>query len=205
MELEVGFSLPSGNSRNTVEDSKCGCNFLTEIAQLDENHWIFKGTACHPSQMLHGPASLKDSRVIIYPCNKNKCIIKCPCFICRSIKLVNPLDKASFANNQLYHQAPACHNCCETLRLDPLKSFKQVSDAKSWGSRTTVKWMFYHQHIWNHGKAYKDYMWKKDFGDKKEVNFDEFFLKQLKQLIVMKILLTMLLLMVLVILMIMKM
>ena len=133
---------------------------------------------------------------------------KCPCFICRSIKLlVNPLDKASFANHQLYHQAPhsACHYCCETLRLDPLKSFKQVSDAKSWGSRTTVKWMFYHQHIWNHGKSYKDYMWKKDFGDKKEVNFDEFFLKQLKQLIVMKILLTMLLLMVLVILMIMKM
>ena len=183
MELSVAFTVEGGQSRNTVENSDDGgCHILTPIEQLNTNQWIYKGIACHPSKLLHGPATVRNSKIVIYPCCRYKCNIQCPCYICRGINNEASHHQDLFYNHQLLHQVP--HLACQYCSDNPVYPCFQIADPKSrslhFGTIVT-NWKFYHESIHNHGKAYQDYMWKKDFGAKKNITWDEYFLKKDKK------------------------
>ena len=173
MEIEICFQR---NLRNTIENSD-NCHILTEVAQLNEKNWIYNGTFSPPSKYLYGPASLKDTRVIVYPCKYNKCQIRCPCFICRSHTTIE--SSTLFENHQTYHLAPhsTCSYCFDYLRDESDKTFFQNGDKLS---STFSYWMFHHKTVnyLSRGKAYRDYHWKKDFGDKEDITWDEWFSKR---------------------------
>ena len=60
-------------------------------------------TACHTSKFLYGPACLRLSRVVIYPCYRNKCV--CPCRFC-SVPICPELDILKKMKHELQ-----CSNC----------------------------------------------------------------------------------------------
>ena len=104
MEITVCFQH---TLKNTIENSD-NCHILTEITQLNDKNWIYNGTFSPPCKYLYGPASLKDTRVIVYPCQYYKCQIRCPCFICRSHTTTESSNLLE--NHQTYHLAP--HSTC---------------------------------------------------------------------------------------------
>ena len=85
-------------------------------------------TACHPSEFLYGPACLRRSRVVIYGCRRNKCVIRCPCRCCSGLVPEDSLQER-FRDHQQYHGAPHlnCVFCTEVLLLIPGFSFMKVT------------------------------------------------------------------------------
>ena len=62
----------------------------------------------YPEGSLHGPASSRVSKSIIYPCGEFRCRLDCPCHLCRK-KAPNCLKAAS--NSSL-----ACGDCSDCSR-----------------------------------------------------------------------------------------
>ena len=115
---------------NTKKDHGM-CHSLSPLYEDDPTWPKYSGkmnaTACHPSQFLYGPACLR-SRVVIYPCIRNKCVIRCPCMFCSGTVRVNSLQER-FQDHQQYHGAPHlnCVFCTEVLFLIPGFNFLKVT------------------------------------------------------------------------------
>ena len=176
MELEVNFANIVEKSSsiiiNSIEGSDEKCHLLTEVAQLNHYRWMYEAIASLPNVKLCGPASLKDTRVIIYPCNRLKCRVRCPCYICHGLRTTKT-DIELLENHNRYHHALhlPCNYCGETVLSDQTKLYQKKNIPSG-------KWKFSHDSYENklsRGKVYKDYMWKKDFGDKEDLTSDEYF------------------------------
>ena len=148
MKLEVSFSSldrkrnPGGSVTNYIKDPRFGvggCHNLSPLYELkvtddpDYHVWQYKPTACLPNSYLYGPASMKDSKVVVYPCYRRKCVIQCPCKLCRGIQEEYPNYQEDFEDHRRYHHAPHlgcnfCNNaeCTAMLKLQKvLRGFKE--------------------------------------------------------------------------------
>ena len=130
MDIEVSFSPMQRTAKNYVTetvkdtfDSWGKCYLLKPISKLttinpDFHLWTCKSKACVPSKFLFGPASLKHCRTIIYPCDKNKCQVQCPCFKCGDLcgEVLSKVQELE--NHRVYHVAPHlnCEFCVELLK-----------------------------------------------------------------------------------------
>ena len=143
MKVKVSFSsldrgTNAGNSViNTIKDPRFGdggCHNLTPLTELkisddpDYRVWQYKPTACLPSAHLSGPASIKDSKSVVYPCYRAKCVIQCPCNMCRGIQEEYSNIQEDFDDHRLYHHAPhlRCKFCNEVLKILPGYNYKKV-------------------------------------------------------------------------------
>ena len=113
------------HSATRIEDGRC--HELTPLEVYKDGGypdyvtWQYRTQACTPHKFLHGPASLRKNKVIVYPCQFRKCFIACPCWICYP-KAKRPKDHhhQKYQEHLLYHHAP--HLDCE-LCEDLLKVF----------------------------------------------------------------------------------
>ena len=102
MEVEISFSPMDSGGHNTITNSHEAHHVLTPLVKVQKfssSYWTCKPTAIIRDQKLYGPACLKLSRVMIYPCGNYKCWIKCPCSLCLG------LCESNFQNHHLYHYA----------------------------------------------------------------------------------------------------
>ena len=126
------FSAFCRGSANSVTNTKKDHRKCHKLVPLYEDKtpdptwrcWMYKMTACHPSEFLYGPACLLDSRVVIYPCERYKCVIICPCGLCSGL-ISSESEYCSiqdrFEDHQQYHSAPHhnCAFCTEIFSLIP--------------------------------------------------------------------------------------
>ena len=160
MLAHVSFSAVS-RSRFVVNEVTEELNKCHNMEPLDErnNHgdidwrpWEYKVTGIIPSKLLKGPASLRKDQSIIYPCERGKCHIPCPCPICRDQQ-----SGVSFQDHWVYHQAIhlKCEFCVELIRHIPAISFirrleistsSRYSDTKDIVpiTKTVYSWLFSH-------------------------------------------------------------
>ena len=146
MKVSVKFSALGRRTLNRVTNTKKDNWRCHDLFPLYEDKtpdptwriWIFKMTACHPTNRLFGPACLMDSRVVIYPCDRMRCVIRCPCGLCSS--LICPESEHSlqdlYHEHQQYHSAPHlnCICCIEILKLIPGFYYKKVISVSSGGA-----------------------------------------------------------------------
>ena len=162
MRVQVCFSALHRTIENTVynyfknenKSNKNECHKLTPDCELWKtssfplfHHWNYTPSFCPKSEFLLGPASLKSTRSIVYPCDKFKCFIGCPCFQCQG-KLVNLLsNEEHFQDHMLYHNAIHldCKFCMELLKNFPAFSFDKYSS----NQKTIIK-----SYIFQHRRQY---------------------------------------------------
>ena len=187
MELEVNFANIVEKSSsiiiNSIEGSDERCHLLTEVAQLNHYRWMYGAIASLPNVKLYGSANLRDARAIVYPCNRFKCRVRCPCYTCHGLRATQT-DIELLENHNRYHHALhlPCNYCGETVLSDQTKLYQKKNIPSG-------KWKFSHDSYENklsRGKVYKDYMWKKDFGDKEDLTSDEYFSKRDKKVLAYK-------------------
>ena len=95
-----------------IDDGPCHNLIPLEVQNYgdpDYVTWQYQTKASDPHKLLHGPASLKSNRVIVYPCKFKHCFVACPCWICFESKVKTTNNK--YKDHLLYHLAP--HLCCE--------------------------------------------------------------------------------------------
>ena len=136
MKVEVSFSSldrkgnPGCSVTNYIKDPRFGvggCHNLSPLYELkvtddpDYHVWQYKPTACLPNSYLYGPASIKDSKVVVYPCYRRKCVIQCPCKLCRGIQEEYPNYQEDFEDHRRYHHAAhlGCTLCSNMLSVLP--------------------------------------------------------------------------------------
>ena len=74
---------------------------------------------------LFGPASLIENKVMIYPCEKFRCSVYCPCYLCRvKYQKISDLDEACIDRlyeHRRYHKAYhlECDYCSEIFKILP--------------------------------------------------------------------------------------
>ena len=92
----------------------------------DYQIWQYKPTACLPNSYLYGPASIKDSKVVVYPCYRRKCVIQCPCKLCRGIQEEYPNYQEDFEDHRRYHHAAhlGCNFCSNMMSVLPGLNYK---------------------------------------------------------------------------------
>ena len=75
---------------------------------------------------LYGPASMKDSKVVVYPCYRRKCVIQCPCKLCRGIQEEYPNYQEDFEDHRRYHHAAhlGCTFCSNMMSVLPGLNYK---------------------------------------------------------------------------------
>ena len=176
MELEVSFVTIDENKKNTIEGSDDKCHILTEIAQLDHRRWMYNAVSSLPNVYLFGPVSLKETKAIIYPCNRHKCQLRCPCYICRGIQSARSDMNDLVENHKRYHHVPhlSCNYCEESFQTDQTYTFNIFYII-------VTRWKLYHtsfENVMSRGKAYRDYCWKRDFGDEENITWDKYFSKR---------------------------
>lgn len=85
------------------------CHYLLPTYETGEATW--KTVAKQSCGKLYGPACFWDTRQVIYPCDRNRCWIGCPCMSCLKKELQNLNRKQLFDDHNRYHHAR--HYCCE--------------------------------------------------------------------------------------------
>ena len=145
MKVSVKFSALGRRTLNCVTNIKKDewrCHNLSPLYEQETpdpmwRKWIFKMTACHRNG-LYGPACLIKSRVVIYPCVRMMCVIRCPCGFCSG--LICPESEHSpqdrYHEHQQYHSAPHlnCIFCSDILKLIPGFYYKKVISVSSGGA-----------------------------------------------------------------------
>ena len=91
-----------------------------------------------------GPACTLDTKIVIYPCNRYKCKIPCPCLICRKLRVSSAcqvqLDQSCgcdgciehFQDHSLYHRTFhfGCKFCANLVMALPRFNFWFLNQAK---------------------------------------------------------------------------
>ena len=145
MKTEVTFSAFDRRTPNSVtnvkkDHGKCH-NLSPMFEEKTPDHtwrvWTFEMTACHPNTHLYGPACLRESRGLIYPCERKKCVIRCPCSVCAGVvhQESGHSRRDRFDIHQQYHSAPHlnCIFCAEMMRLLPGHRFLKVITVRESG------------------------------------------------------------------------
>ena len=144
MRIVVHFSdffLPYSSTVCDLKRDASSCNSLLPFKEILRNgestgRWICKPTACLPTSFLHGPASSRDTRTIIYPCRRKHCRIGCPCPDCRigNSEHFISTQQERYKFHQLYHHAPHlnCEFCIELLRIFPAFTYTRITSETVW-------------------------------------------------------------------------
>ena len=121
MLAHVSFSSVSRSKYvvNEVTEEQKKCHNMEPLSErtnhgdIDWRPWKYRVTGPIPSKLLHGPASLKIDKSIIYPCEYWRCHIPCPCSICKDNH-----KSISFQDHWVYHQAIhlKCKFCLELIQ-----------------------------------------------------------------------------------------
>ena len=144
MLVEVHFSALHRSVENTVHNFVKykykpivnECHKLTPDCELFKtcsyplyHHWNYTPNFCPKSDFLCGPATLRSSKIIVYPCDKGKCFIGCPCFGCQGRSLNSISKPEQFEDHLLYHNALHldCDFCNEVFRNFPAFSYDKYS------------------------------------------------------------------------------
>ena len=144
MKVEVSFSCLHRNGRNSVtkigkdstKSGKIECHKLFPEDELQKtgsypeyHSWSYRPQFVGKSEYLYGPASLKTSKALIYPCEKNKCFICCPCNQCLRKDTVSFSINECFEDHKLYHQALHlnCEFCSQLFKIFPVFSYHKYS------------------------------------------------------------------------------
>ena len=160
MDITVSFNSFERKAKNSVEANIPGCHtlkpyhkLLTPDSDPDYHTWVCKGTATLPNTYLHGPASLRSSRVVIYPCDRNQCQCHCPCIHCRGVVDTKELDTC--LDHKVYHQVPhlLCEYCNKTIELNPIWPENKITYCGM-----VKSWKIGHSYIHSHGRPYHDFM-----------------------------------------------
>ena len=145
MKTEVTFSALDRRTPNSVTNIKPDHGKCHNLTPLYEDKtpdptwrvWKFEMTACLPATHLHGPACLRESRGLIYPCERKKCVIRCPCRVCAGEVHQESGHSVQdrFDIHQQYHSAPHlnCIFCAELMRIIPGFCFMKVITVRESG------------------------------------------------------------------------
>ena len=142
MKTVLHFSALDRKTLNSVTNVKKdevhrGCHNLSQLyedkTQTSDptwRKWVYEMTACHPSSFLYGPACLREGHILIYPCQRMQCVIRCPCRVCMDHVHQDSGHSLQddFQDHKQYHSAPhmTCIFCTEILRLLPGFNFRKV-------------------------------------------------------------------------------
>ena len=160
MFAQVSFNAVSRSKYivNEVTEEQKRCHNMEPLSEetnhgdIDWRPWKYKVTGTIPSKLLHGPASLKKDKSIMYPCQYWNCHIPCPCPICK-----DKHSDISFQDHWVYHQAIhlKCKFCLELIQHIPAISYiRRIEESPSSRyshtkemvstSRIVYSWLFYH-------------------------------------------------------------
>ena len=131
----MGYSK-SSKSSSTIESS-CHVFSVSDAKSDHLNAEVALVAWEYPDNSLHGPASSKSDRTIIYPCNRYRCRVGCPCQLCR---MKVPLCKkartketcgdcmecrADYGDHLRFHRAlhMTCKYCLNLVESIPNMSF----------------------------------------------------------------------------------
>ena len=124
------------------------CHKLTPKTVIVTKHTDFKSWECQPtfslpSCLLSGPASLRETKSVIYPCVYGKCQVGCPCIICmESVDVKKCTIQEYYQSHQMYHHAAhlSCEFCCQILITFPAFSYYK----RKMGEKFVPSWLFSH-------------------------------------------------------------
>ena len=145
MKTEVTFSAVDRRTPNSVTNVKKDHGKCHNLEPMYEDKtpdptwrvWKFRMTACRPATYLHGPACLREGRGLIYPCERKKCVIRCPCNVCAGVvhQESGHSRQDRFDIHQQYHSAPHlnCIFCAEMMRIIPGLCFLKVITVRESG------------------------------------------------------------------------
>ena len=167
MNVSLSFSALSRRSPNSVTNVKKyhrKCHNLSPLHEEDTPDptwriWTFTMTACHPSKFLYGPACLRVDRVLIYPCDRNKCVIRCPCSFCSGI--IRPESGHSLQDHydvhEQYHTAPhlTCVFCSQMLSLIPGFYFRKLISVSGGSFPSPTRKVLCRAYVFQHSYTYK--------------------------------------------------
>ena len=102
------------------ENNTRECHILTPTIKNDVSGW--KTVAKQSPGKLCGPACLRSTKQIVYPCERSMCWVVCPCAICgRGSKdqIILADKEQQFQDHQRYHHALHyfCDFCSQTPRF----------------------------------------------------------------------------------------
>ena len=145
MRFEIFFFPIKGNTRNGIYElfdkhgnskkAQEGCHFLFPVNKIDRPFIDQSGWNYSAKQLtldsLHGPACLLANKVIVYPCQGQRCVIVCPCNICDYLDTRNNESltlQEQFLDHEIHHQAPhsACVFCDQFLSFFPAFNYERV-------------------------------------------------------------------------------
>ena len=101
-------------------------------------------------ERLYGPATLLDSRTIVYTCHLFKCIIPCACKICQKLPFKCRVPSSCccseclehFKDHNNYHATYhfSCKHCFQLVNIFPCFSFFFLEQKKSCDKRFKITW-----------------------------------------------------------------
>ena len=150
MKTEVTFSAVDRRTPNSVTNVKKDHGKCHNLEPMYEDKtpdptwrvWKFRMTACRPATYLHGPACLREGRGLIYPCERKKCVIRCPCNVCAGVvhQESGHSRQDRFDIHQQYHSAPHlnCIFCAEMMRIIPGLCFLKVITVRESGKSISI-------------------------------------------------------------------
>ena len=100
------------------------CHYLLPTTEIEKrmNREVTWKTICKQSPgYLFGPACLIVTRKVIYPCERNRCWVICPCDICLNLKTMSNENNRNFENHKQYHHArhDNCEFCFQLFQVFP--------------------------------------------------------------------------------------
>ena len=144
MKFDIFFFPIRGNTRNVITEiydkhgnskkAQKGCHFLFPISKIDrdfqnQSGWNYSAKQL-PFDSLHGPASLLSTKVIVYSCQAQSCIVVCPCNICGYLATNNNRSLTlheQFLDHEIHHQAQhsACVFCDQFSSIFPTYNYER--------------------------------------------------------------------------------
>ena len=93
----------------------------TEIEKGINNEARWKTIYKQSPGYLFGPASLRETRQVIYPCERNLCWVACPCDRCLNKKTLSCDKEQFFEHHKQYHHAmhADCEFCLQLFQVFP--------------------------------------------------------------------------------------
>ena len=137
--VNFGQNLLVGTSsiikKKRQEEDKCHEFSLKETTLESSPVELVPGKTA-TREVLFGPASLIKCRKVIYPCTRNKCVLPCPCSICKnqpSLLLISHQELncscsdcyAQFEDHSSYHATfhTSCKFCSNMMQTIPFFNF----------------------------------------------------------------------------------
>ena len=127
---------------NFDENSFCHEFSLTDSKVIESSKVELLAGRIVGSNWLFGPASTLDTKMVIYPCNRFRCKIPCPCQICQHLPPTCKLPESSpcncsfcsrqFRDHTQFHRTlhTKCKFCLQLVNIFPVFNFWFLNNSK---------------------------------------------------------------------------